>query len=114
MADVAEAEISQTAHQEVESLVAPIPQVSEKSEESKEAEMEKDPLAEKISARVKQTFLPEDGEFLLAKNYLSSKLGVKHPVSMYDHLTSIIMHSLESKSANIVGKSIQLFLFTLR
>jgi hypothetical protein len=66
--------------------------------------VEKDALAEKVSAAVKQSFLPEDAEFLLAKNYLTTKMGVKHPVSMYDHLTSIIMHSLESKSANIVGR----------
>ena len=112
MADVAEAEIPQNVQpQEVEPAPAlPVAQSAEKSSEEAKVvaadDHEKDALTEKISSKVKQAFLPEDGEFMLAKNYLGSKMGVKHPVSMYDHLTSIIMHSLESKSANIVGKSI--------
>jgi hypothetical protein len=51
----------------------------------------------------KQSLLPEDGEFLLAKSYLSSKIGVKHPVNFYEHLTTVIMHALESKN-NVVGR----------
>ena len=83
---------------------APVTSLAQAVESKEEdSEVAKDPIIEKIAARVKQAFLPEDGEFLLAKNYLGSKMGVRHPVSMYDHLTSIIMHSLESKSANIVG-----------
>ena len=104
MAEILETEnIQSIPPQEVES--APVTQAAENKEDIKEdTKVEKDPLAEKIASKIKQSFLPEDGEFLLSKNYLASKMGVKHPVSMYDHLTRIIMHSLESKSANIVGK----------
>lgn len=63
----------------------------------------KDALAEKISNAVLLNHMPEDAEFLLAKNYLSTKMGVIHPLSLYDHLTTLIMHSIESKSTNIVG-----------
>jgi hypothetical protein len=103
MAEVLESEnIPPIPPQESESVpVTSSAQAVESKEE--DSEVAKDPIVEKIAARVKQAFLPEDGEFLLAKNYLGSKMGVRHPVSMYDHLTSIIMHSLESKNANLVG-----------
>lgn len=52
---------------------------------------------------LQQSFLPEDKEVLLAKSYLTTKVGVKHPISLYDHLTSMIMQSLETRNTNIVG-----------
>ncbi|KAJ3302502.1 Radial spoke head protein 4 A [Kappamyces sp. JEL0829] len=82
--------------------VAPAPIVVEAVDIPAEPVVENDPYAERIAAAAKQSFFPEEGEFLLAKNYLNSKIGVKHSVSMYNHLTKVIMHALESKNANIV------------
>jgi hypothetical protein len=53
---------------------------------------------------IQNQFLPEDSEFTLAKSFLTSKVGVKHPVSLYDHLTNLIMQTLETRNTNIVGK----------
>jgi hypothetical protein len=64
-----------------------------------------DKLMEKISIAARHSFLPAGAEFLKVKNYLTSSIGVKHPVSMYDHLTAVIMSSMESKNANIVGET---------
>ncbi len=54
---------------------------------------------------IQAQFLPEDSEYHLAKSFLQSKVGVKHPVSVYDHLTNIIMQTLETRNSNVVGKS---------
>jgi hypothetical protein len=58
---------------------------------------------------IQSTFLSEDSEFVLAKSFLTSKVGAKHPVSLYDHLTNIIMQSLESRNTNVVGNSIFIY-----
>lgn len=112
MAEVIE-DISQPAPEQ-EFASSPDPSVQERAEEvaqpGSEKRLDKDPLAERISAKLKDTFLPEDAEFMLAKSYLSSKMGVSHPVSLYDHLTSLIMHAMESKSSNVVGNSILYYL----
>jgi hypothetical protein len=55
---------------------------------------------------IQNQFLPEDSEFTLAKSFLTSKVGVKHPVSLYDHLTNIIMQTLETRNTNIVGNKV--------
>ena len=47
----------------------------------------------------------EDAEFINAKTYLSTKLGVDS-VSMYDHLTNLVSHLLERKPDNSLGKKI--------
>lgn len=52
---------------------------------------------------IQNQFLPDDNEFVLAKSFLTSKIGVKHPFSIYDHLTNIIMKTLEHRDKNIVG-----------
>ncbi|KAJ3000272.1 Radial spoke head protein 4 A [Globomyces sp. JEL0801] len=47
-------------------------------------------------------FLTDENEFFQAKAYLSNKIGVKHPISLYDHLTSVIMQAMEKRSLNVV------------
>lgn len=108
MAEVAE-EIPEPLAPEVEAVLpiiepVPIEVVEPIAVPVPETVFVKDVFADKISAAVKQAFMPEDAEFLAAKSFLTSKIGVKHPVSMYEHLTTLIMHSLETKSNNLVGK----------
>ena len=73
-------------------------------------EINSEPLNEQalpeIVAPVKKpvSLLPESTEFQLAKSFLTSKIGVKHPVSMYDHLTRVIQHVLEQRPSNAVGR----------
>jgi hypothetical protein len=47
-------------------------------------------------------FLPVDIEFQNAKTFLSTRMGVKHPKSLYDHLTDIVQRVLEQKPNNAV------------
>jgi len=67
-----------------------------------EPDEEREKLLEKISNIVEESKLPEDADFLLAKNYLTSKVGVKHPISLYDHITTLIMKSMQSRNSNAV------------
>jgi hypothetical protein len=63
-----------------------------------------EPVVEQPTQPPIQTqFLPVDTEFTLAKSFLTSKVGVKHPLSLYDHLTNVIMQSLETRNMNVVG-----------
>lgn len=50
----------------------------------------------------KPTFLPEDTEFQLAKSFLVSKMGSKHPVSLYDHFAKMVQYCLEQRPQNAV------------
>jgi hypothetical protein len=52
---------------------------------------------------IQNQFLPDDNEFTLAKQFLTTKMGTKHPVSVYDHITTIIMKTLEQRDKNVVG-----------
>lgn len=52
----------------------------------------------------KKLFIPETAEFVRAKNYLGSKVGVKHPVSLYDHLAGIVQSVLELRPTNAVDQ----------
>lgn len=62
-----------------------------------------DVLMEKIS-KAANSFLPVDAEFLKVKNYLKSNVGARNPVSLYDHLTDVVMKAMETKNGNVVGK----------
>jgi radial spoke head protein 4A len=55
-----------------------------------------------VIVKKKPTFLPEDTEFNLAKSFLLSKTGSKHPVSLYDHMTRVVQHCLEQRTQNAV------------
>jgi hypothetical protein len=84
----------------------------EKNANSEVAQPEAEAIFQRISvvkdkqpptASIQSQFLPEDTEFTLAKSFLSSKVGVKHPISLYDHITEVIMQALESRNTNTVG-----------
>ncbi|KAI8909826.1 radial spokehead-like protein [Gorgonomyces haynaldii] len=69
------------------------------------AVVEQPPVVEK---KPQQSFLSEGTEFSLAKTYLQSKVGVKYPVSLYDHLTRVVQHVLEQRPNNAVDQFEQL------
>lgn len=70
----------------------------------------KDELTEKIVKAAIPRYLSSDAEFMNAKSFLSSKVGVKHAVSVYDHITELIMNVLEKKDTNAVDNFEQLSL----
>ncbi|KAJ3270098.1 Radial spoke head protein 4 A [Terramyces sp. JEL0728] len=52
----------------------------------------------------------DDNDFWQAKNLLNTKMGVKAPINLYDHLTNVIMHAMETKASNVVDNFEQLSL----
>lgn len=70
----------------------------EPSIQVEEVQVRQEPLAPKK----KPVYLPEDTEFHLAKSFLISKIGSKHPVSLYDHMSRIVQHVLEQRPQNAV------------
>jgi radial spoke head protein 4/6 len=83
---------------------APPPQTVEEIEE----QAEHGPVIEQVRVdaapppKKKPTYLPEDTEFQLAKSFLVSKMGSKHPVSLYDHMSRMVQYCLEQRPNNAV------------
>ncbi|KAJ3260820.1 Radial spoke head protein 4 A [Boothiomyces macroporosus] len=61
-------------------------------------------------AKPQTTLFSDDNEFWQAKNFLNTKMGVKAPINLYDHLTNVIMHAMETKATNVVDNFEQLSL----